>query len=173
MKDAEFKLLAERAAKSGPSPLPEFGRDATPGRLPLAELEGEVSVYAEDRTSVNDFFRPWPRIVVEINDDTTTSDLRAAIPTILAWRNALFELQGPRIFGPIGRWELYLEYLSELQRGGLTYTAVAARVNARVEELLPATRKRVFLTLRRSAGEASGRDRWLCRLCRSEVCGRA
>jgi len=44
---------------------------------------------------------------------------------------------------------------------------------ARAVLLLPATRKRVFLTLRRSAGEASGRDRWLCRLCRSEVCGRA
>jgi len=71
----------------------------------------------------------WLRVMIEIGEDTTSDDLRSAIPLALLWRDKLLESQGPWMRGGDNP---FLEELSDRQKSGQSYNELANRINQRV-----------------------------------------
>lgn len=75
----------------------------------------------------------WVRVLIEVDEDTTSDDLRKAVPLALLWRDKLLELQGIWMKGGNNP---FLEVLSLEQNAGESYTNIANRINKRIESLL-------------------------------------
>jgi len=68
----------------------------------------------------------WIRVMIQVDEDTTSDDLRKAIPMALMWRDRLLEWQGPWMDGGDNP---FLEKLSERQKSGESYKDLANRIN--------------------------------------------
>jgi len=88
-------------------------------------------------------------LVVEPFEVTTASDLRAAIPTVLAWRDGLRDFQGWATPGS----KLAEQLAAEHDRGS-SYAALARRLNASLEAHLT----EFFLASRGAGGPAPKRE---------------
>lgn len=71
----------------------------------------------------------WLRVMIELGEDTTSDDLRTAIPLALLWRDKLLKSQGPWMGGGENP---FLEELSNRQESGQSYNELANRINQRV-----------------------------------------
>jgi hypothetical protein len=75
----------------------------------------------------------WLHLMVEIDEDTTSEELRKAIPMALSWRDRLLNWQGPWLRGGDNP---FLEELLACQESGETYSNLAERINKRISAYL-------------------------------------
>jgi hypothetical protein len=75
----------------------------------------------------------WLRVVIELSEDSTSNELRDAIPLALSWRDRLLDWQGPWIKGGDNP---FLEELSMRQEDGEAYAELAERINFTITEHL-------------------------------------
>lgn len=75
----------------------------------------------------------WLRVMIELGEDTTSDDLRSAIPLALLWRDKLLESQGPWMRGGDNP---FLEELSDRHKSGQSYNELANRINQGVAAYL-------------------------------------
>src|SRR5437016_3608313 len=68
----------------------------------------------------------WIKVMIQVDEDTTSDDLRKAIPMALSWRDRLLEWQGPWMLGGDNP---FLEQLSLRQKAGETYRNLANHIN--------------------------------------------
>lgn len=96
-----------------------------------------LHIYVEPRACVDDFFVPYPRVIVEISENTTLPDIKQAIPTILAWRDGLVRTIGPRTTGLAAIRNQHLEFLLYLhEKKRLHYPQIARYINDRLAVLV-------------------------------------
>lgn len=72
----------------------------------------------------------WVRVFIEVDENTTSDDIRTAIPIALLWRDKLLELQG--IWAQGG----FLEELSFKHKFGKSYSYLVNQINKHIESLL-------------------------------------
>ncbi|MFI5164999.1 MAG: hypothetical protein ACHQQS_00095 [Thermoanaerobaculales bacterium] len=96
-----------------------------------------LDIYVEPRARVFDFFEPYPRVIVEISENTTTPEIKHAIATILAWRDGLVRTIGPKTTGLAAIQNLHLEFLLCLhEKRRLPYAQIAKRINNRLATMI-------------------------------------
>lgn len=96
-----------------------------------------LHIYVEPRACVDDFLVPYPRVIVEISENTTSPEIKQAIPTILAWRDGLLRTIGPRTTGLAAIQNQYLEFLLYLhEKKRLHYPQIARYINGRLGVLV-------------------------------------
>lgn len=75
----------------------------------------------------------WIHVMIDVGEDTTSNDLKEAIPLAINWRNRLLEWQGPWLRGGRNR---YLEILSQRHENGQSYRILAKEINQKIVECL-------------------------------------
>jgi hypothetical protein len=78
----------------------------------------------------NGFHRPLS-VVIEVDEHTTSAEIREAIPIALRWRDHLLEQQGPWIWGGDGG---FLYELDRLHKCGTKPKELAEHINKRLAE---------------------------------------
>lgn len=73
------------------------------------------------------------RIMIEVGEKSTNRQIRDAIPLALEWRDRLLEWQGPWIKGGSNE---FLERLLREHDRGISYAALARKINQRLSDLL-------------------------------------
>lgn len=75
----------------------------------------------------------WIRVMIEVSEDTTSQQLREAIPLALEWRQRLLMWQGPWMGGGDNP---FLEQLNYRQKNGESYRTLSEGINQRVSTLI-------------------------------------